>query len=255
MLIASPGAERSGAEKIGRGLKCFCKARTIMSPTSVCFAVTKTEAGNLADANSMQSSKLPPIGIQFGIHRRPQDSSNPKASTTAQCLKVSKESHRIRKPPLPLPQVQYRPPVIIHTYSPKVIHTQPDDFMSLVQKLTGSSDTRLRLKRSPGSSRKKQLDKKDNKSKNGSTDIIDDDEETVVNNNSNNDANLSTSGFTEDPEHQGLSAPLILSQLLFSSNSFKLNVTCMCHHHCCQHFGDHRVWMSGLGSIRLCVLL
>jgi hypothetical protein len=52
---------------------------------------------------------------------------------------------------LPLPQVQYRPPIIIHTYSPKVIHTQPDDFMSLVQKLTGSSDTRLRLKRKPSS--------------------------------------------------------------------------------------------------------
>lgn len=256
MLIASPGAERSGAEKIGRGLKCFCKAQVIMSPTSVCFAVTKTEAGNLADVNSMQSSKLPPLGIQFGIHRRPQDSSNPKATTTAQCLKVSKESHRIRKPPLPLPQVQYRPPVIIHTYSPKVIHTQPDDFMSLVQKLTGSSDTRLRLKRSPGSSRKKQLDKKDNKSKNGSTDIIEEEEEeTVVNNNSNNDANLSTSGFTEDPEHQGLSAPLILPQILFSPNSARLNITCTCHHHLYQHCGDHRVWTSGLGSIRLCVLV
>jgi hypothetical protein len=48
---------------------------------------------------------------------------------------------------MPLPQVQYRPPIIIHTYSPKVIHTKPDDFISLVQKLTGSSDTRLRLKR------------------------------------------------------------------------------------------------------------
>lgn len=71
-------------------------------------------------------------------------------------LKVNKESHRIRKPSLPLPQVQYRPPVIIHTYSPKVIHTEPDDFMSLVQKLTGSSDTRLRLKRS--------LSKKDKRS-------------------------------------------------------------------------------------------
>lgn len=62
-------------------------------------------------------------------------------------LKVAKDSHRIRKPAMPLPQVQYRPPIIIHTYSPKVIHTKPDDFISLVQKLTGSSDTRLRLKR------------------------------------------------------------------------------------------------------------
>lgn len=78
----------------------------------------------------------------FGV--RKQASSSPP-------LKVSKDSHRIRKPPLPLPQVQYRPPVIIHTYSPKVLHTEPDDFMSLVQKLTGSSDTRLRLKKTKSS--------------------------------------------------------------------------------------------------------
>lgn len=209
LLLARERSDRVRRRSVGgRGLGCFCKAQVIMSPTSVCFAVTKTEAGNLASVNSMQSSKLPPLGFQFGIHRRPQDSSNAKASTTAQCLKVSKESHRIRKPPLPLPPVQYRPPVIIHTYSPKVIHTQPDDFMSLVQKLTGSSDTRLRLKRSPGSSRKKQLDRKANKSKNGSTDIIDE-EDTIVCNNGNNDANLSASGFNEDPEQQGLPAPLI----------------------------------------------
>lgn len=76
----------------------------------------------------------------FGVRKQPTAAGSPP-------LKVSKDSHRIRKPPLPLPQVQYRPPVIIHTYSPKVLHTEPDDFMSLVQKLTGSSDTRLRLKK------------------------------------------------------------------------------------------------------------
>lgn len=82
-------------------------------------------------------------GFQFGVRKQESGSGNSSP------LKVSKDSHRIRKPPLPLPQVQYRPPIIIHTYSPKVIHTEPDDFMSLVQKLTGSSDTRLRLKKSP----------------------------------------------------------------------------------------------------------
>jgi hypothetical protein len=61
-----------------------------------------------------------------------------------EALKVSKVSHRIRKPSLPLPAIQLKPPVIIHTYSPKIIHTEPESFMSLVQKLTGSSDTRLR---------------------------------------------------------------------------------------------------------------
>ncbi|XP_006588293.2 VQ motif-containing protein 20 [Glycine max] len=34
---------------------------------------------------------------------------------------------------------QHHHPVIIYTHSPKVIHTQPKDFMSLVQKLTGLS--------------------------------------------------------------------------------------------------------------------
>ncbi|PKU80084.1 uncharacterized protein LOC110102216 [Dendrobium catenatum] len=35
--------------------------------------------------------------------------------------------------------VSYRPPVIIYTQSPKIIHTRACDFMALVQKLTGFS--------------------------------------------------------------------------------------------------------------------
>ncbi|GAV77644.1 VQ domain-containing protein [Cephalotus follicularis] len=65
-------------------------------------------------------------------------------------LKVRKDSHKIKKPPIAphLPsqqqqqeqqQAQLRPPVIIYTVSPKVIHTNPNDFMTLVQRLTGSS--------------------------------------------------------------------------------------------------------------------
>jgi len=60
-------------------------------------------------------------------------------------LRVNKESHKIKKPPvvtlpsqLPAPP---RQPVIIYTVSPKVIHTTPSDFMSLVQRLTGSSSS------------------------------------------------------------------------------------------------------------------
>ncbi|XP_028768242.1 VQ motif-containing protein 8, chloroplastic-like [Neltuma alba] len=34
-------------------------------------------------------------------------------------------------------QQQIRKPVIIYTHSPKTIHTKPEDFMALVQKLTG----------------------------------------------------------------------------------------------------------------------
>ncbi|CAI9115675.1 OLC1v1016648C1 [Oldenlandia corymbosa var. corymbosa] len=58
-------------------------------------------------------------------------------------LKVRKDSHKIRKPPVPPPQhpavpsAPPRPPVIIYTVSPKVIHANPNEFMTLVQRLTG----------------------------------------------------------------------------------------------------------------------
>ncbi|PKA66801.1 Protein MKS1 [Apostasia shenzhenica] len=63
-------------------------------------------------------------------------------------LKVSKDSHKIRKPPLAqppqhaaaaAPPPQLRQPVIIYTVSPKVIHIRPSEFMSIVQRLTGLS--------------------------------------------------------------------------------------------------------------------
>lgn len=61
-------------------------------------------------------------------------------------LKVRKDSYKIKKPPLapqPVqqPPAQIRPPVIIYTVSPKVIHTNPSDFMNLVQRLTGSTSS------------------------------------------------------------------------------------------------------------------
>ncbi|KAF5735439.1 VQ motif-containing family protein [Tripterygium wilfordii] len=61
-------------------------------------------------------------------------------------LKVRKDSHKIRKPPVAPPPHQQnsqqpRPPVIIYTVSPKVIHTHPSEFMNLVQRLTGSSSS------------------------------------------------------------------------------------------------------------------
>ncbi|XP_027091169.1 protein MKS1-like [Coffea eugenioides] len=60
-------------------------------------------------------------------------------------LKVRKDSHKIRKPPVPpqpsQPQAPPRPPVIIYTVSPKVIHANPNEFMTLVQRLTGPDST------------------------------------------------------------------------------------------------------------------
>ncbi|KAK9270157.1 hypothetical protein L1049_025733 [Liquidambar formosana] len=65
-------------------------------------------------------------------------------------LKVRKDSYKIKKPPVPphqqpsQPPLQHRPPVIIYTVSPKVIHTKPSEFMTLVQRLTGSSSSSTR---------------------------------------------------------------------------------------------------------------
>lgn len=66
-------------------------------------------------------------------------------------LKICRESHKIRKAAPPVRSVPSNPimnrsqPVIIYVHSPKVIHAEVQDFMSLVQRLTGrssSSDTR-----------------------------------------------------------------------------------------------------------------
>ncbi|KAK7247558.1 hypothetical protein RIF29_42443 [Crotalaria pallida] len=60
-------------------------------------------------------------------------------------LRVNKESHKIRKPPLPPPAAhhplppEHRQPVIIYSVSPKVINVTVDDFMNTVQRLTGPS--------------------------------------------------------------------------------------------------------------------
>ncbi|KAK3043819.1 hypothetical protein RJ639_000518 [Escallonia herrerae] len=60
-------------------------------------------------------------------------------------LKVRKDTHKFKKPPVApqpsQPPQPHRPPVIIYTVSPKVIHTNPSDFMTLVQRLTGAGSS------------------------------------------------------------------------------------------------------------------
>ncbi|KAH6782549.1 hypothetical protein C2S52_000577 [Perilla frutescens var. hirtella] len=67
-------------------------------------------------------------------------------------LRVRKDSHKIKKPPVAPPPAGHhnhhppthappRPPVIIYTVSPKIIHANPNEFMSLVQRLTGPNAT------------------------------------------------------------------------------------------------------------------
>ncbi|GMH17115.1 hypothetical protein Nepgr_018956 [Nepenthes gracilis] len=76
-----------------------------------------------------------------GGRPRPKELLGPRPAQ----LKVRTGSFKLRKPPAGpsrppqhQPQQQPRPPVIIYTVSPKVIHTDPANFMTLVQRLTGS---------------------------------------------------------------------------------------------------------------------
>lgn len=86
----------------------------------------------------------PDNNFQSGQSPRRQQLQGPRPAP----LKVRKDSHKIRKPPVPVPpqypssqpQAPPRPPVIIYTVSPKVIHANPSEFMTLVQRLTGPPD-------------------------------------------------------------------------------------------------------------------
>ncbi|PIA54200.1 hypothetical protein AQUCO_00900627v1 [Aquilegia coerulea] len=53
-------------------------------------------------------------------------------------LKIGKDSYRIKKPQSATRAITTRrPPVVIHLKSPEIIHTRPQDFRGIVQKLTG----------------------------------------------------------------------------------------------------------------------
>ncbi|KAI6683404.1 hypothetical protein NL676_029317 [Syzygium grande] len=75
----------------------------------------------------------------------PSSSSSSSSSTTAAAAAAPLLASASAPPPAsaaaprPSQQQQQRHPVIIYTHSPKIIHTQPRDFMALVQKLTGLS--------------------------------------------------------------------------------------------------------------------
>ncbi|XP_047162867.1 VQ motif-containing protein 8, chloroplastic-like [Vigna umbellata] len=67
-------------------------------------------------------------------------------------LSINKYSHLIRKPSsssstshLVLTKAITNNPIITYTESPKIIHTKPRDFMALVQRLTGISNSNEHL--------------------------------------------------------------------------------------------------------------
>ncbi|KAI3921808.1 hypothetical protein MKX01_005497 [Papaver californicum] len=104
--------------------------------------------------SSSSSWDIPSAGSTGGKPSPKRELQGPRPTP----LKIRKDSHKIKKPPI-APQLQnqrqqqqqqsyqqpgnsqQRPPVIIYTVSPKVIHTDPNDFMKLVQRLTGPSST------------------------------------------------------------------------------------------------------------------
>ncbi|KAJ7300103.1 hypothetical protein O6H91_09G094900 [Diphasiastrum complanatum] len=68
-------------------------------------------------------------------------------------LVINNKSRGITKAGRPLcSTMQHRLPIVIYTYSPKIIHTDARSFMSLVQRLTGSTPTRLRCAESTAAS-------------------------------------------------------------------------------------------------------
>lgn len=96
-------------------------------------------------------------------------------------LKINKDSHFIHKTssspssssihdaaPVAVKQQQQpqrrQQPVIIYTHSPKIIHTQPRDFMALVQKLTGQSRTEGRGRGNGDGNDSASLDQKESRS-------------------------------------------------------------------------------------------
>ncbi|KAJ0522369.1 putative VQ motif-containing protein/18/20/21/25 [Helianthus annuus] len=77
----------------------------------------------------------PPSGTSPSPQRLPQDpqtTSSPTTTPTPPPTTTTPPHHHHQ-------QQQLRPPVIIYTVSPKVIHTNPNEFMTLVQRLTGPS--------------------------------------------------------------------------------------------------------------------
>ncbi|KAL4610013.1 hypothetical protein ACB092_08G021700 [Castanea dentata] len=71
-----------------------------------------------------------PLNINKGshvIHKPSFSSSSSSSSVVSDCVGTT------------MFRQQQKQPVIIYTHSPKIIHTQAQDFMALVQKLTGMS--------------------------------------------------------------------------------------------------------------------
>ncbi|KAK7364085.1 hypothetical protein VNO80_12456 [Phaseolus coccineus] len=104
---------------------------------------TKKEITTSTNNKNTNGLLPPPLKINKESHFIKKSSSSPPQSSCSSSSSIS-SSLVNNAMTQGMPTSSYRPqqqrhPVIIYTHSPKVIHTQPKDFMSLVQKLTGLS--------------------------------------------------------------------------------------------------------------------
>ncbi|KAG8084284.1 hypothetical protein GUJ93_ZPchr0010g8870 [Zizania palustris] len=103
-----------------------------MSPTSPRLTGARHQAISTAPFKLHRGSHL--------IHKQSSSSSSSSSSTNSSVSSSSGLANNAaahRPPPRQQQKHPQQQPVIIYTHSPKVIRTNPRDFMSIVQKLTG----------------------------------------------------------------------------------------------------------------------
>ncbi|EXB77504.1 hypothetical protein L484_015429 [Morus notabilis] len=135
-------------------------------------------------------------------------------------LKINKESHTIYKPSNhhQMNPPQRHQPVIIYTHSPRIIHTEPRNFMAVVQNLTGmsrSNDNKNNHKTTSSSSQQRPISSQDS--------------QPVISNSSTSEAksdnNESSSVLTDEinngsDRNYTLSNPSLADIPLFTPNFF-----------------------------------
>ncbi|CAK8534139.1 unnamed protein product [Lathyrus sativus] len=148
--------------------------------------------------NNNGNGMLPPhLKINRDSHFIKKSSSSPPSSSSSSSSTSSTMINSMatsNKPPQ-----QHRHPVIIYTHSPRVIHTEPKDFMQLVQKLTGLTRSEEKVKNDENnivSSSQHQPPKQESGTSNMVGDKENDQKKVVMQRNEDND--VSSSVITDE---------------------------------------------------------
>ncbi|KAL9247480.1 hypothetical protein vseg_020910 [Gypsophila vaccaria] len=163
-----------------------------------------------------------------------ENNNNQYNNTNSSPLKVQKASHAIKRsystststssrfvPSLVVAgsrpnQHHQRGPVIIYTHSPKVINTNPRDFMSLVQKLTGMSRSK---DDNVGSTNKKIMTIKMSGNDNDSSTNVDDNESSSAITDENCSSGTMDNALLFDPAPALVPGPLVQGFSLFGNDN------------------------------------